>query len=289
MYRRICLKANAKLNLGLDVIGKRADGYHLLETVMQSVSLYDTVSVRRTKKEGITVSCEELSVAQENNIAYKAAVVFFKETGFLENTGVSIKIIKRIPSQAGMGGGSADAAATLVALNRLFKTKLSETQLCKIGEKVGADVPFCICGGTRLVRGIGEIITKLDDCADCYFVIAKGNYGVSTKQAYESVDKAEKLISLRTQKVIEAITKGNFTDLNGRLVNVFEQCTQIKDVEDIKQKLLENGAVEAAMTGSGSAVFGIFTHRKQAKECERKLKQEYPFVCTARPCISGID
>lgn len=288
MFRKVRLQANAKLNLGLDIIGKREDGYHLLESVMQSVNLYDTVAVCRTKKEGITVRCEKVAVAQEKNIAYKAATAFFNEVGLPQNTGISIKIIKRIPSQAGMGGGSADAAATLVALNRLFKTKLSESQLCKIGEKVGADVPFCICGGTRLVRGIGEIITKLDDCADCYFVIAKGDDGVSTKEAYECIDKAQKLVSLRTEKVIEAICSGNFEALKGRLVNAFEQCTEIRDVTDIKQILLQNGAVEAAMTGSGSAVFGIFTNRKQAKQCEKILKQKYSFVCTSRPCISGI-
>ncbi len=289
MFGKVRLKAYAKINLGLDVIGRREDGYHLLETVMQSVDIYDTVSVCRSSNAGITVKCSGLSIPQEKNIAYKAAAAFFKAVGLPENTGVSIKIIKRIPSQAGMGGGSSDAAATLVALNRIFKTKLSEAELCSIGEKVGADIPFCICGGTRLVRGIGEIITKLDDCADCYFVIAKGNDGVSTKEAYERVDSAKGLISLRVEKVIEALSKGDFDALKGKLVNVFEQCTKIKDVEDIKKILLECGADEASMTGSGSAVFGIFTNKGQARECERKLKEMYPFACIARPSIKGVD
>lgn len=289
MFGKFRLKAYAKINLGLDVIGKREDGYHLLETVMQSVDIYDTVSVCRSSIAGISVKCSELSIPQEKNIAYKAATAFFKAVGLPDNTGVTIKIVKRIPSQAGMGGGSSDAAATLVALNRLFKTRLSEIELCEIGEKVGADVPFCICGGTRLVRGIGEIITKLDDCADCYFVIAKGNDGVSTKEAYECIDSSKGLIGLRVEKVIESLSNGNFEALRGKLVNVFEQCAKIKDVADIKEILLECGAAEAAMTGSGSAVFGIFTNKRQAKECERKLKERYPFACIARPVVKGID
>lgn len=289
MFGKLRLKAYAKINLCLDVIGIREDGYHLLESVMQSVSLYDIVTVRRSNSEGIALKCSGLSIPQEKNIAYKAATAFFKAVGLPDNTGVTIKIVKRIPSQAGMGGGSSDAAATLVALNRLFKTKLSETELCEIGERVGADVPFCICGGTRLVRGIGEIITKLDDCADCYFVIAKGNDGVSTKEAYECVDNAKDLVSLRVEKVIEALSKGNFEALKGKLVNAFEQCTKIKDVAEIKEILLECGAVEAAMTGSGSAVFGIFTNKKQAKECKNKLREKYPFACIARPTVKGVD
>ncbi len=284
----ISLKAYAKLNLGLDVIGKRQDGYHLLETIMQSIDLYDIVRVCRTKKSGIDVECRGLSIPNQKNIAYKAATVFFNEIGYKSSYGVRIKIKKNIPSQAGMGGGSSDAAATIIALNKLFKTKLSQKELCAIGEKVGADVPFCICGGTMLVRGIGEVLTRLDDCPKLYFVVAKGSDGVSTKEAYEAVDSAQNRNELRTQKVIELISESRLNELKGMLVNTFEECTYIKDVFDIKQIMLENGACEAAMTGSGSAVFGIFKNKKSAIQCKKTLKAKYPFACVSKPASLGV-
>ncbi len=283
----IGFKACAKINLCLDIIGTRDDGYHLLESVMQSVELCDKVRVARRGK-GIRVICPGVDVPQEKNIAYKAAKAFYDATGIPEEKGVTIKIKKNIPHKAGLGGGSADAAAVLVAMNRLFKTKMSQEELCRIGEKVGADVPFCICGGTKLVRGIGEMLTKLDDCYDCHIVIVKGSDGVSTKEAYEDFDKATDLVKLRIEKVIEAISRGDFEALRGKLINVFEQTTRIKEVARIVEELRALGAVEAAMTGSGSAVFGIFTSRKQAKKCAAELKNKYPFVCTTRPSVKGV-
>lgn len=283
----IRLKACAKINFCLDIIGKRSDGYHLLESVMQSVELCDRVSVTRGGK-GIRVHCQGIDVPQEKNIAYKAAKAFYEANNISEQNGVAIKIKKRIPSQAGLGGGSADAAAVLVAMNKLFKTKISEEELCTIGEKVGADVPFCICGGTRLVRGIGEILTKLDDCADCSIVIVKGTDSVSTREAYEDFDNASGLVKLRIEKVIEALPRGDFESLRGKLINVFEQTTRVKEVAEIANSLRSLGAVEAAMTGSGSAVFGIFTSRKQARKCAKELKTKYPFVCVTRPSVKGV-
>lgn len=283
----IGLKACAKINFCLDIIGTRDDGYHLLESVMQSVELCDKVRVTR-KGKGIEVICAGIDVPQEKNIAYKAAKAFYESTGMTEEKGVTIKIKKNIPHKAGLGGGSADAAAVLVAMNRLFKTELTEEELCEIGQKVGADVPFCICGGTRLVRGIGEILTKLDDCYDCYIVIVKGSDGVSTKEAYDDFDNASGLVKLRIEKVIEALSRGDFHALEGKLINVFEQTTRVKEVSQIVQQLRSLGAIEAAMTGSGSAVFGIFTSRKAAKKCAEELGSKYPFVCVTRPSVKGV-
>ncbi len=285
MFTTARYKANAKINLCLDIIAKRADGYHLLESIMQSIELCDRVSVTR-RKHGILVECSSLDIEPEKNIAYKAAKAFFEHTKI--NGGAKIKIKKYIPSQAGLGGGSADAAAVLTALNKLYKTKLDDEMLCSIGEKVGADVPFCICGGTRLVRGIGEILTKLEDLPYCSIVIVKGNEGVCTKQAYDDFDNASDYTKLRIEKVIEAISAGDFEAMQGRLINVFEQTTSVKEISRTVKKLKNLGAVEAAMTGSGSAVFGIFTSRKKAKICVRALKKEYPFVTVTHPSVNGI-
>jgi len=288
MFGKIRLKACAKINLCLDIIGIRHDGYHLLESIMQSVELHDTISICRRNDGQIRVICRDIDIPEKANIAYKAADIFFKFSNLDDNAGATIRIKKRIPSQAGLGGGSADAAAVLVGLNRIYKTNISEDRLSQIGASVGADVPFCVCGGTRLVRGIGEILTKLDDCYDCYIVIVKGNDGVSTKQAYDDYDNASDVVCLRLEKVIEALSKGNFEALKGKLINVFEQTTSVKEVSEITQKLRLAGAVEAAMTGSGSAVFGIFTDCCAAKKCVAELKKQYPFCCLTRPSVKGV-
>ncbi len=288
MFGSIKLKANAKINFCLDIIGVRDDGYHLIESVMQSVDLCDKVSISKTRGDSVELACDGIEIASEKNTAYKAAVAFLEKAG-IQDAGVKIKIKKNIPERAGMGGASADAAAVLVGLNRLFKTNFSEQKLCEIGAKIGADVPFCIMGGTMLVRGIGEILTQLDNCADCYIVIVKGNEGVSTKEAYEAIDSAENLPAVNIEKVISAITKGDFEVLSGKLVNVFEQCTDIKEVKEIVEKLRGYGAIEAAMTGSGSAVFGIFTDKTKAKKCVDTMKKEYAFACLSRPAINGVD
>lgn len=289
MFGRIRLKAYAKINLCLDIIGVREDGYHLLESIMQSVDLYDSVSIKKCKTKGINVTCDNVNIPQKKNTAYKAAVAFLNAAGLPEDTGLCIKVKKRIPERAGMGGGSADAAAVLVGLNRMFKTKISEDKLCEIGSDIGADVPFCICGGTSLVRGIGEILTRLDDCADCHIVIVKGKDGVSTKEAFECIDNAKDLPKPRVEKVINAISSGDFESLNGKLINVFEQSTKVKEVSEIVIKLRACGAVEAAMTGSGSAVFGIFTDKRMAKKCVNELKEQYPFACLSRPSVNGVE
>lgn len=288
MFNSINLKANAKINFCLDIIGVRQDGYHLIESVMQSIDLCDNVSVSKTCGEAVELDCDGIEVAKEKNTAYKAALAFLKEAG-IENVGVKIKIKKNIPERAGMGGASADAAAVIVGLNRIFKTDFSEQKLCEIGAQIGADVPFCIMGGTMLVRGIGEVLTELETCADCYIVVVKGNEGVSTKEAYDAIDSARNLPGVNIEKVIDAVTKGDFEALGGRLVNVFEECTDIKEVKEIVEKLKSFGAVEAAMTGSGSAVFGIFTDKAKAKLCANTLKNEYPFACLSRPAPSGIE
>ncbi|WP_294911766.1 4-(cytidine 5'-diphospho)-2-C-methyl-D-erythritol kinase, partial [uncultured Eubacterium sp.] len=182
------VKAYAKINLLLDIVATRKDGYHDLFMIMQSVGIYDTVTVSKQKGRKITLSCNLDSIpVDEKNIAYKAAVAFF-DAYKIKNTGIHIDIVKRIPHAAGLAGGSADGAAVIKALNEIYKTNLSDKELCKIGVKVGADVPFCITGGTLLSQGIGEVLTPVKPLRRCFIVLAKPDFGVNTGYAYKQFD-----------------------------------------------------------------------------------------------------
>lgn len=276
----LVLNAKAKINLYLDVTGKRADGYHLLETVMHTVSLCDTVTLTKTGRSGIEISCSDpLIPCNEKNIAYKCAAAFFDKTG-ISSRGVSINIIKRIPSQAGMGGGSADGAAVLIGLDRLFETGLSEGELISIGARIGADIPFCIKGGCGYCTGIGEIIEPLP--AICgYVLIGKGKAGISTAEAFGKIDSLGSGIGIPGIKKIF----GNVSlliDIAPFCRNIFDDVTSLEEVTDIKRIMTENGAVCSAMTGSGSAVFGLYESENAAKKAQEVLKQKNYFTALCR-------
>lgn len=272
----LVLNAKAKINLYLDVTGKRADGYHLLETVMHTVSLCDTVTLTKTGSSGIEISCSDpLIPCNEKNIAYKCAAAFFDKTG-ISSRGVSIDIIKRIPSQAGMGGGSADGAAVLTGLNRLFETGLSESELLSIGARIGADIPFCIKGGCGYCTGIGEVIEPLPAICGCV-LIGKGQAGISTAEAFGKIDSLGSGIGITGIKQIF----GNvslLTDIAPFCRNIFDDVTSLEEVTDIKRIMTENGAVCSAMTGSGSAVFGLFESEAGAADALEVLKQKKYFT-----------
>lgn len=287
---KLTVKANAKLNLTLDVVGKKDDGYHLLETVMQSVSLYDTVTVRDDKSGGITVSTSDPNIPNdERNLAYKAAKAFF-ETTCIENPGVDIKIKKRIPCEAGLAGGSADAAAVLTALNEIFSADLSIEELCDIGEKLGADVAFCIVGGTVLARGVGNILSPIPTLEDCFFVIAKPETSVSTANAYALVDSYQgEFIRPDSIELGEHICGGDIRAVARGCINVFEQALGLEESAKIKEIMLEEGALGACLTGSGSAVFAIFTDEDAAKDCAEKLERTYDDVFLAEPVSFGCE
>ena len=274
------LNAKAKINLYLDVTGKRADGYHLLETVMHTVSLCDTVTLTKTGRSGIEISCSDpLIPCNEKNIAYKCAAAFFDKTG-ISIGGVSIDIIKRIPSQAGMGGGSADGAAVLAGLDRLFETGLSESELISIGAKIGADIPFCIKGGCGYCTGIGEIIEPLP--AICgYVLIGKGQAGISTAEAFGKIDSLGSGIGITGIKKIFG-NVSSLTDIAPFCRNIFDDVTSLEEVTDIKKIMTENGAVCSAMTGSGSAVFGLFESENIAAKAQEVLKQKNYFTALCR-------
>ncbi len=280
----ITVKANAKINLGLDITGTREDGYHLLKTVMQSVSLCDVITLKKADRISLTCSDDTIP-CDEKNLAFKAAKLFFEETKI--NGGVEIGIEKNIPSQAGLGGGSADAAGTIVALNKLYDADLSDEELCKIGEKIGSDVPFCIIGGTMLCEGVGEKLTPMKPICDMKIVIAKGTNGISTIEAYKTYDKLQGIKHPDIDALINAINNGEkFSHLCG---NVLELTAFLSSVDEIKETMIELGAENSMMTGSGSAVFGIFSDERLAEKCSENLKKSGFFATISVPTEKGIE
>lgn len=254
----IILRAPAKLNLYLDITGRREDGYHELETVMTSVDLCDTITVRQTDGE-IRVSCTNADIPQnEGNICYKAAELFFEAAKI--HGGAEIRIEKHIPHGAGMGGGSADAAAVFRGLNELFGYPLNNGELLKIGGKTGADVPFCIVGGTKICRGIGEKISECPMLPNRYFLIVMPDFSCDTKAAYRKYDDNPIEPKNALDKFCESYPK--------MLYNVFEELYQNEEIRKIKEKMLGNGAENACLTGSGAAVFGVFENREKAEKAQ---------------------
>ena len=285
MAEKITVRAAAKINLALDVTGKLENGYHLLESVFQSVGLYDEVTVEMA--EDISVSCDvpdEFAQADEipcdeRNIAYKAAKRFFEDAGI--EGGCRIHIRKGIPSQAGMGGGSADAAAVLFCLSRLTGKNIIHP------EKIGADVPFMLAGGTAYVEGIGEKITPIADYSGKILVIAKGREGVSTAEAYRNIDSLTAPVHPETSKLVDAINSSS-DDAYRYFGNLFEQAIQLAEVSVIKTAMLGNSALNAVMTGSGSAVFGLFKSRDDADICAEKLRKQGFFAQVCETVPNGI-
>lgn len=274
MENTVTLKALAKINLGLDVLGKRDNGYHDVRMVMQTVYLYDNVTITRTKEAGIQVETNlSYLPVDENNIAYKAAKIIIDEFGIQE--GVHIKLDKHIPVAAGMAGGSSNAAAVLVGMNRLFGLGLSQKELMERGVSLGADVPYCVMRGTALAEGIGEILSPLPPLPKCYVLIAKPSISVSTKVVYETLDAKEIVEHPDIDGVLEGLERQDIKKVAASMGNVLESVTTLKYpiIEKIKAAMKEAGALNAMMSGSGPTVFGIFEDRKVAKEAQQKLKE----------------
>ncbi len=272
----IKVKTSAKINLSLDVVGRKPDGYHLIESIFQSVNIYDIITVSKTEN-GIHLTCNEPEIpCDSRNIAYKAARLFLDKTGI--KSGINIHIEKHIPSQAGLGGGSSDGAGVLYAMNTLFDTNIDIFDLAKLGANISADTAFFIYGGTAFVQGIGEIINPIRLLPPIELVIAKGRSGISTPEAYKMIDELSEPNHIDTRKLLKAIDKGKFMYHCDCCGNIFEQVTSIIDVFDIKKRMISNGAENAVMSGSGSAVFGIFKDSEAAAKCSEKLKNIYPFA-----------
>lgn len=264
--------AYAKLNLTLDVTGKREDGFHLLDTVMQSISLCDRVTLTRTSTLGIRLRTNRNYLpADQRNTAYRAASLFFDRCG-LKNQGLEIAIQKRIPTRAGMGGGSADAAAVLLGLDRLYSAKLGLSTLLELGAQVGADVPFCLHGGACRCTGIGEVLEPVPPLPPCFLVVCKPPAGMSTPRAYALLDQLPPARTAATPRLLQALETGDLRQIGKSLSNRFDEAMKLMQVRDIKKILLSAGALGAMMTGSGSAVYGIFETEPAAKNAAERLK-----------------
>ena len=268
------LKAMAKINLGLDVLGKREDGYHDVRMIMQTVRMYDMLDIRKTKRPGITLSTNLPFIPSDRrNLVYKAAEMLMEEFDIQE--GISMKLRKFIPVAAGMAGGSSDAAAGFVGVNRLFHLGLTEQELMERAVKVGADVPYCIMRGTALAEGIGEELTRLPGVPECYVLIGKPKINVSTKVAYENLNLAGITRHPDIDGMIGAIREGDLYGITSRMENVFEPgiVRQYPVIGEIRSLMEENGAIRAMMSGSGPTVFGIFDSRDKMAAAAKKLRK----------------
>ena len=274
----ITIKAYAKLNLSLDVCKKRDDGYHEVDMIMTQCSLFDVVRIRKDEALTLTTDCAELSDV-ENNLMMKAAKAFFDYTKVAGGACMSLE--KHIPIAAGMAGGSTDAAAVLVGLNEIYETKLSCEELCKIGVKIGADVPYCIKGGIMRAQGIGEKLSYVGDTPDVHVVIVKGKQGLSTAEIYKKIDGEQDLVRPDNEFLIKCIKNGDIQLMAENMRNVMEQVSrkEIPEIESIKEKLTESGAMGALMSGSGPTVFGLFDDKNTALSAAEKFSEEYFVYC----------
>ena len=267
-------KAYAKINLGLDVIGRLPNGYHEVKMIMQTVGIYDVLTLEKIP-EGIVVTTDNGELpTDEDNLIYKSAKLMQEK--YKLPCGVRIHLEKNIPIAAGMAGGSTDAAATFTGMNELFEIGASEEELRELGVKVGADVPYCIMGGTALAEGIGEKLSRLPAPKDCYLLIAKPDINVSTKYVYEHLDAEGVEKHPDIDGMIEALKQGSLDGVVECLGNVLETVTVKKYsiIEEIKQTMLENGAQGSIMSGSGPTVFGIFTEEEKAKKALEILEKK---------------
>jgi len=270
-------RAYAKLNLGLDVLRRMENGYHELLTVMQSVSLCDELRLKLSGGDRISANTNLRYLPRgEKNIAVRAALLFFERTGIPLRCG-EIEIRKNIPVGAGMAGGSSDAAAVLRALNRAFSAGLTRSQLEEMALELGSDVPFCVAGGTVLCRGRGEIMTELPPMPECWTVICKPPFSISTPELFSLVNCAKIKNRPDTDGIVKGIERGDLGHIARRIYNVLEDFLppQYSEVREIKSKLIDLGALGASMTGTGSAVFGLFEDRDAAQRAYNALKTQY--------------
>lgn len=268
------LRALAKINLGLDILRKREDGYHEVRMIMQTIQMYDVLKMKKVKKPGISLSVNYPYIpSDERNLVYKAAKLLMDE--FQVKEGVDICLEKFIPVAAGMAGGSSDAAAAVVGINRLFKLGLSERELMDRAVNIGADVPYCIMRGTALAEGIGEKLTRIAQIPDCFVLIGKPGISVSTKMAYESLQLDKISSHPDIDGMIRDIENGDLLTMTEKMGNVFEPgiIEKYPVIGEIKDLMEDNGALKAMMSGSGPTVFGIFDDREKMEAAAAVLRE----------------
>lgn len=273
---KISIQAMAKINLGLDVLRRRENGYHDVKMIMQTVKLYDTLTFTRDHQPGIRITTDDVTIPTgEDNLIYKAADMMLSTYGIQE--GVSIELKKQIPVAAGMAGGSTDAAAAFIGINKLFEINADVETLKKMAVNLGADIPYCIEGGTALSEGIGEVLTPLNNPPECFVVIVKPDIGVSTKYVYDNLNLNQVEKHPDIDAMMEAIKQGNLIELCEGMGNVLETVTikAFPVIDDIKVLLKSKGALNSLMSGSGPTVFGIFGNKDVAKAAVKEVKNEF--------------
>ena len=276
------IKAYGKVNISLDVVGKREDGYHLLSMIMQNIDLYDEIEVEKQECV-IILECNKSYVPVDNrNLAYKAAEIFKERYDIVD--GVKINIEKNIPVSAGLAGGSTDAAAVLKVMNKLFNVNATEEELMELSLKLGADIPYCIHGGTALCEGIGEIITPIKPFRDKIVVLVKPAFGVSTKEVYKNFNLEKVRQHPKTAEIINAIENDNLNFVASNMRNLLENVTlrKHKILIKIKEEMNACGAINSMMSGSGPTVFAFFDDMLKAQKCFEKMKKKYSDVFITR-------
>ncbi len=282
------VKAAAKINLMLDILKKLDNGYHSLFMIMQSVDLYDTVTVEKNSINEIIIKCNTEGVpCNEKNIAHKCAKAFFDFCNIADR-GVTIEIEKNIPMAAGVAGGSADGAAVLYCLNKIYEINLNDRELAKIGNKVGADIPFSLTGGTAVTLGTGNVIAPVTDLPECYIVLAKPEQDVSTPKAYAEFDALTRVRHLDRVSMIDAVSNGDYEKICSLCGNVFEQAVEVPKRPHIKGVMRKCGADAACMSGSGPTVFSLFNDKDKAELCFERLNKKYKNVYLCKPVNKGI-
>ena len=268
-------KAYAKINLGLDVLRRREDGYHEVKMIMQTVDIYDVLTFVKAPADVFRLSVDSAQIPDDdNNLVLKAARLLFATAGI--DAGVEVTLQKNIPVAAGMAGGSTDAAATLIGLNALYDLRFTTEQLQEIGVKLGADIPYCIMGGTALSQGIGEILRPLPAPPRAHLVIAKPDLMISTKYVYENLHANSLKVHPNIDGMIEALSNQDLIKMCSLMGNVLETVTEKENpiITQIKDLMKEQGATGALMSGSGPTVFGIFTEEEKARNCFQKIQEE---------------
>jgi len=285
----LTMYANAKINLTLDITGVKVNGYHLLSMIMQSVDLHDTVTLSSNKSGSITViSNNNMLPIGAENIAFTAAVDFFNAL-HIECEGMEIGIDKKIPIAAGLGGGSSDAAAVLLGLNKLYDEHFTKEDLASLALKIGTDVPFFLQGGTALAEGVGEVLTPLQNLPECYFVLVKPCKKLSTGHMYRLVDNQTTLIHPSNKLVVKAIYDGSLLNLSGLLCNLFDEVWESTEIDSAKQALTKEGAIGVSLSGSGPTVFGMFIKSSDAKLAAKRLKNQFDEVFVCKSVKQGVE
>lgn len=284
---KMIVKTHPKINISLDVLSKRPDGYHELKMIMQSLAIYDQVSLELTNSGEIKVGTNVKYLPNDkSNIAYKAAALFIEYFN-IKNTGVNIFIEKNIPVAAGMAGGSSNAAGVLTALNQMTGINCDMKTLMKIGVRIGADVPYCLYGKTALAEGIGEILTPIKQFPETVVCLARPDVSVSTAEVFKSIDVKKITAHPDTKGIVEAIENGDIYSVSRRMYNVLETVTAKKHtiINELKGKMLDYGAIGTLMTGSGPTVFGLFENGKQAQKAADELKKHVSYTCVTKTLL----